>query len=343
MSRLEKLLSVLAVLPFGLGLAAGGDAAPEARVAFSFADPAIIESSGLVAEDGLFATVNDSGDAGRVFTVDPDGGRTVAVASWETDPTDVEAIAALPSGDLLVGDIGDNDEARDSVQLLQVPFGADGLVSPVTYDVAYPDGPHDAETLLVHPVTGQVLVVDKDIIGRMYAAPTHLDPDGVNELEVRGDDLLPIATDGAFFPDGKHLVLRGYFSAAVYRWPSLTEVAELDLPAQEQGEGIAVDEQGRVFLSSEGQHSDVLELTLPKDVRAEVSGAPDHAGGTGGSGDGHRGDREGDRGGHGGAPGHDDVVGQDALRPFWPWAVGGLVGASVLAVVCRRVLRRSAP
>ncbi|KAA1419406.1 hypothetical protein F0U44_13300 [Nocardioides humilatus] len=319
---MEKLLSVLALLPFGIGLTVSGDVAPPDRVVFSFQDAEIIESSGLVVEDGLFATINDSGDSGRVFTVNLRG-ETVAVTSWDGEPTDVESIAPLPSGDLLVGDIGDNEEARDSVQLLKVPFGQDGPVAPFTYDVAYPDGAHDAEALLVHPVTGQVLIVDKDIIGRMYAAPARLDPDGTNELTVRGDDLLPIATDGAFFPDGKHFILRGYFTAAVYRWPSLREVARMDLPAQEQGEGIAVDDRDRVFLSSEGQHSDVLSFALPKKVQAEVSGT-----------------KRPDRDGEPGTSARDDVVDQDGTRPYWPWALGGVVGVVLLLVLGRSLRPR---
>lgn len=324
MTRLEKLLSALAVVPFGLGFLVGGDTVPPDHVVFSFEDPAIIESSGLVARDGLFATINDSGDSGRVFTVSPETGQTVAVTSWDGEPTDVESIAPLPGGDVLVGDIGDNEEARDSVELLQVPFGEDGAVDPTTYDLTYPDGPHDAETLLVQPVTGQVLIVDKDIIGRMYAAPDHLDPDGTNRLRLRGDDLLPIATDGAFFPDGKHFVLRGYYSAAVYRWPSLREVARFDLPAQQQGEGIAVDEQGHVFLSSEGQHSDVLSFPLPEKVRAELAGpepTPTTSGPNGSEGS--------------GGQERDDPPAQDATRPYWPWGLGAGVGALLVFLLVR--------
>ena len=48
---------------------------------FRFADPAIVESSGLTVADGLVSTVNDSGDSARVFTVDADSGRTVGVTT----------------------------------------------------------------------------------------------------------------------------------------------------------------------------------------------------------------------------------------------------------------------
>lgn len=333
MSRLEKLLAALAVLPFGLGFSVGGatPAPVDDEVVFAFADPAIIESSGLAVQDGLFATVNDSGDSGRVFTVDPADGRTVAVTEWEGEPDDVEAIAPLPDGDLLVGDIGDNDADRDSVELLRVPFGTDGAVEPATYELTYPDGAHDAESLLVHPDTGQVMLVAKEFIGRLYAAPVELDQDATNELELVGE-VLPIATDGAFFPDGSHFVLRGYSTATFYAWPSLDEVGEVDLPYQEQGEGIAVGEDGEVYVSSEGEHSEVLRIGLPRSLRAELDGKADASD--------RNGDRDRDRQDDGGTRTDGDEPAQDVTRPFWPWALGGVVGALILVVLLRALRPR---
>ena len=78
--------------------------------------------------------------------------------------------------EVLVGDIGDNAGVRDSVRLLRVPVGrGDRHVTPTTYDVVYPDGAQDAETLLVHPVTGRVLIVTKGVFGgKVMAAPRRL-------------------------------------------------------------------------------------------------------------------------------------------------------------------------
>lgn len=344
MSRLEKVLAVLAVLPFGLGFSADvGEPLPEDDgVVFTFTDPEIIESSGLLVDDGLFATVNDSGDSGRVFTVDPADGSTVAVTAWEGGPEDVEAMARLPGGDVLVGDIGDNSSARESVELLRVPFGVDGTVDPTTYDLVYPDGSHDAETLLVHPETGEVLVVAKEFIGRLYAAPEVLDEDSPNTLELLGE-VLPIATDGAFFADGDHFVLRGYGDAAFYRWPSLEEVGTIDLPQQPQGEGIAVDDAGVVYISSEGQNSKVLRVDLPPDLRAELDGTAEEptTDPTDPSTD-PTADPTAD-------PGSDDEEGADgsadadddaADRPVWPWALGGGVGVLIVLVLLRSLRPR---
>ena len=88
-------LAALLAIPFVIGTAVGfGPESGDEVLAFQ--DPAIVESSGLVAlDDGLFATTNDSGDSGRVFTVDGDG-ETVGVTTWASTPDDVEALA--PAG-----------------------------------------------------------------------------------------------------------------------------------------------------------------------------------------------------------------------------------------------------
>src|SRR4249919_3002309 len=117
----ERLLAGLAVIPFLLGAAAAPD--DHAQVVFSFQDGDIIESSGLVVVDRLVVTTNDSGDTGRVFAVDPADGRTVSVTSGEDDPTDVEALAPNGGGGVWIGDIGDNTESRETIQVAEVPVG----------------------------------------------------------------------------------------------------------------------------------------------------------------------------------------------------------------------------
>ena len=92
----------------------------------------------------------------------------------------------------------------------------------------------------MHPVTGRLYVATKGIFGgELYAAPPELADDAPNVLGLVGETT-GIVTDGAFFPDGEHLVLRTYTNAVVYSFPALEQVGSFDLPSQEQGEGIAV-------------------------------------------------------------------------------------------------------
>ena len=276
MPRVPKAaLAVLVALPFLVG-AASAPAPAEGEVVFAFQDPEIVESSGLVVRDGLAVTVNDSGDPGRVFAVDPASGETVGVTRWDTDPRDVEAVAPAGSGEVWVGDIGDNRGVRDSIEVLRVPVGrGDRTVDPERFELVYPDGATDAETLMTEPGTGRLIVVSKGVFGGVvYRAPARLAPDRPNRLEEVGTTL-GLATDGSFFPDGRHLVVRNYGRAAVLTWPRLEELGSFELPPQEQGESIAVDERGQVLVGTEGAFSEVQRVRLPRAIDAAmVSPAP---------------------------------------------------------------------
>ena len=325
---LDRLLAGIVAVPFVMGAAA----APThpGHVEFSFGDPDIVESSGLVVQDGLFVTTNDSGDSGRVFTVDPATGQTVGVTSWSDDPTDVEALAPAGRDAVWVGDIGDNTASRDSVQVTRVPVGrGDATVDSPTYDLTYPDGPVNAETLLSDPTNGRLYVATKNVFGgTLYEAPSRLDPDGRNRLREVGP-VLPIATDGAFFPDGKHLVLRDYSQAVVYTFPALEEVGSFRLPDQDQGEGIAVAPDDAVFVSSEGEHEPVLRVPLPADVRRDVVPATSSPSPSSSPSSGTY-SREGSE-----LPEQENTE-----RPFWPWFLTAWVVLGGLVLLLRSLRRR---
>ncbi len=323
--RPERAVALLVAVPFALGAAAAPET--ERDVVVEIADPAITEASGLVVVDGDRVIVNDSGDGGRVFVVDPETGETVGTTSWAEAPRDTEALAPAGPGHVWVGDIGDNRAVRDSVSLLRVPVGrGDRTVDPERFELVYPDGPRDAETLVAHPGTGQLLVVSKEILGgSVYAVPRRLDADRPNRLR----RLAPgpaFATDGAFWPDGRHLLVRGYSGATLLSWPTLERVADVELPPQRQGEALAVDEDGEVLVLSEGLHEPVLRVALSAEVRAAL--APDEPTASVAP-----------------EPGTDtEVSSQDSDRPepagtedrpTWPWFLGGWVGLGVLVLLLR--------
>ncbi|MEP9362293.1 hypothetical protein ABLE68_04945 [Nocardioides sp. CN2-186] len=260
---LDRVLGVASVASLVIG-AVVGSPAPPSTVDFTFTDPAIVESSGLVAlPGGLFVTVNDSGDSGRVFVVDGSGD-TVGVTSWAADPTDIEALAPAGPGAVWVGDTGDNTGSRSSVSVFRVPVGrGDRTVTPTAYSLVYPDGPQDAETLLADPRTGRLLIVSKGIFGgTVYAAPTTLSADHDNVLKAVADSI-PVATDGSFYPDGRHYVVRNYTQADVYTFPGHEQVDSFPLPAQRQGEGLAIAPDGSMHVSTEGQFSAVRRVRAP--------------------------------------------------------------------------------
>ncbi|MCM3517317.1 hypothetical protein M3673_18900, partial [Nocardioides sp. P86] len=130
-------------------------------------------------------------------------------------PVDVEALAPADGpgarpGEVWVGDIGDNPGERTSGSVTRVAVGRGALGAAGTpYELVYPDGGQDAETLLVEPRSGRLLVASTAFLGgTLYRAPARLSPDAPTRLEPVGS-VLSIAPDGAFFPDGRHLVVRG--------------------------------------------------------------------------------------------------------------------------------------
>ncbi len=257
-----------------MGLGAAGADTGSVEV-FRFQDSEIVESSGLVVAGERAFTINDSGDTGRVFTVDLATGETTGVTYWADGPTDVEALAPGRNGRVWVGDIGDNTRSRTSIQVTSVPVGdGDRTVDEKTVDLVYPDGSHDAEALLAHPVTGRLYVVTKGVFGgEIYAAPTAMDDDAPHLLRLLGQ-APGIVTDGAFFPDGRHVVLRTYSSAVIYSFPELDRIGSFDLPKQQQGEGVAVTSNQDVYVSSEGQQAPVLRVPLPSELRAAMNRVP---------------------------------------------------------------------
>lgn len=311
----EALVALLVALPFGAGVATG---ASEERPAplFRFQDPEVVESSGLaLTDEGLVVTVNDSGDEARAFVVDPATGRTVGTTRWEGGAEDVEAVAPTGGNLVYVGDIGDNGADRDTVSVIRIPVGAvDQDVPGERFTLRYADGAADAEALLVHPRTGRLVVVTKAVLGgQVYVAPEDLAGRGVTTLRPRGP-VMSVVTDGAFLPDGDHLVLRDYTRAVVYTWPALDPVAEVDLPEQRQGESLAATAAGTLLVGSEGPRSPVHEVAVP-DLGEASPSSPSGTPGTY--------SREGRE------------IPEDPNQPRdpWPWLVGPAVAVVALVVL----------
>lgn len=254
-------------------------------------DPALLESSGLVVsavhEDVLWSHA-DGGSVAEVRAVDAEG-RTVAVLTLAgIDPYDPEALA--PGVDeagkpaLFLGDIGDNFAERPDVSVFRFREAdelGDSTVDASWFRFTYPDGPHDAEALLVHPRTGRILIATKEASGGgLYRAPA--DPvtadAGPNRL-VRVADVPSFVTDGAYLPDGRY-ALRTYGSVFLYDRPG-HQVGAATLPLQRQGESLAVDsESGTLLVGSEGPQSPVYAVPVPDQAAGPTPGVEEPGSGS---------------------------------------------------------------
>ncbi len=283
--------SLLAVAALGVGLAAICAATPPSTAAeespgptklLTIRDPRILESSGLAASRTLpdvLWTVNDSGGEPEVYGVGPDGRTALTLRLDGATNRDWEAVSVGPRPDggswLWVGDIGDNNSVWTTIRIYRVaePTAAeDQSVAWTAYDLRYPDGPRDAETLLVDPSSGRLYVVSKRVQGAaVYEAPAQLRAGQVNVL-TRVASAGPLMTDGSFAPDGR-VALRGYLDATVA--PGIGKKAtRLALPLQPQGESLTWDLDGSaVLVGSEGERSAVWRVPVPTVVESKSPSA----------------------------------------------------------------------
>lgn len=262
-------LRSIAILLLAMGLASGWalTAAARAEVAFTITDSRITESSGLAADSaaGGYWTVNDSGDSAVAYALSTSG-RVLGTLEYRAEPIDVEAVA-MHDGRLYVADIGDNLADRESITVYYFDDASpdDGTVSYRSWDFVYPDGPHDAETLLVDE-SGRLFVVTKDAMGAVYAAPRRPKRAGVNELTKVGDAPGAV-TDGTFLPGGERIALLTFGSIVVIDATSYEPVGQAQVPMQRQPESLAVSLDGSSLLvGSEGRRSKVYAIPIPAET-----------------------------------------------------------------------------
>jgi len=251
-----------------------------------FADPSVVtsvSSSTLTESSGLaqsrknarvWWTHNDSGDSAKLYAFNLKGEHLGTSSVSGASATDWEDMSAGPcpktkGSCLYVGDFGDNGKSRSYVTIYAIPEPLPGKSATVeqSWKVSYPDGPHNAETLLVHPLTKDLYIVTKeaDGISHVFHAPEDAasrttDAEEVGEIDfasVSSSDLL--ATGGDWSRDGKSLVIRTYSS--IWYWTTNPTDPEAhwtdepmiwDAPSEAQGESIAWSSTGDLYTTSEG-------------------------------------------------------------------------------------------
>ena len=261
--------------------------APQCRPAGAVAQlPELPEASGVAASrrtSGTYWAHNDAGEPVLVALNDRGAvtGRVrltgVTLEDWEAT-----AVGPCPSGACVyIADIGDNSAKRKSITIYRVPepdAGTDHSMPAEAFHATYPDGPHDAETLLVTP-KGDLFVVTKGNGGpvTVYQFPHDIHPGATIALtrvgQPRGagkddskkdgdngekeDDAR--VTDGTVSPNGQWVVLRSnrmlHFyptsevTSGTWRNESRVDLANLREP---QGEGVTFADDTTLVLVGEG-------------------------------------------------------------------------------------------
>ncbi len=278
-----------AALVLGFPLPAAAETAAPA-VQCQVTDPRLPELSGLVAVDDQLIAINDGGDQLSVFLLDA-ACQVVDVHTAAVDPYDPEDLAVAADGTVWLADTGDNNATRPTVAL--IALRPDGSAS--VFRLTYPDGPHDAEALLLAP-DGTPYVVTKEILGAsgVYRPAVPLADGGTVALaKVAAVNLTftgtaggPVGqagqllvTGGAVARDGSAIALRTYTDA--YVWPLTgsdvpaalaAAPTRIPLPESPQGEAITFAADNRTLLvASEGLPSDLTSVPLAPETVAALA------------------------------------------------------------------------
>lgn len=256
----------------------------------------IDETSGVVTSRRHPAALwvhNDSGDDARLFAVQPSG-QLLGIFSLPTvQAVDWEDIAIGPGkvagrSYLYIADIGDNGRRRDDgvfVYRVPEPPLPTGVGEPQRahlgplerFRLRYPDGPHDAETLLIDPRSGELVLLTKALLNppRVFHAKS-LDKPLITleggqplDLEAAGIGAL-LPTGGDVSPDGRWVLVRSY--RAAYLWQrgegqALHEVfaspaCVVPLARELQGEAIGFSPDGQSYYTiAEGRHPTIFRYS----------------------------------------------------------------------------------
>jgi hypothetical protein len=249
----------------------------------------IAESSGLVnsrCNPDIFWTHNDSGDAEMIFAINEKGEK---LGTWKVTGAknnDWEDMATIKDGTgkcfLYLGDIGNNGGKKNEFTIYKVAepqvSEADKQTSrknPNQTEAAeaikfsYPDKTHNAETLLVHPITGDIYVLTKNI-----SSVSEIFKIGVKTVKI-GNISVPSVpngylTGGEISPDGKRVALCDYVAGYEIALPDNDQnfddiwkqnVNKIELGEREQGEAICYSADGKsLYADSEKRHSPLIRV-----------------------------------------------------------------------------------
>ena len=221
----------------------------------------LTEASGLAASrqfPGRLYHINDSGETGKFFITGMDGKDTRSVRINDFEPEDTEALSLgrCPGKDsiscLYIGDIGDNDVKRKSIEIVvvdEVRSFSQTVKARSRLKLLYPDGPHDAESMAVHP-NGDIYILTKENPARLYKA----NPNAVRQTLTPVITLQPGGrpTDMAISDDGTRLLVLTYMDAVEYSM-DFKQQQKIRLNFLQQQESVAYLPGSRSFIYSTEQ------------------------------------------------------------------------------------------
>jgi len=260
--------------------------------------PELNEVSGVAVSQlhpGILYVHNDSGDSSRFFAINPEG-KLITTYYFKArlngfagvlDCEDIAVGAGPDKGQsyIYLADIGDNFGWRSSVQVYRfkepaLKEKADTLAATIL-TLTYPDGRHDAETILVDPLDKLLYIISKreDSVG-MYSCALNFKNKDVVVLQKRGKlhfdnkGKRNWIVSGAISADGSQVLLKSL--EHVYYWkrqgnePVCTTLqrapkVQTAFVSHGQEEGIAFSPDGNsYYVTAEGAGTAIFYYSIEK-------------------------------------------------------------------------------
>lgn len=300
MSRSQKLklLIPLVILLFVTAYGWHKHLNKESTITGHLSNREMTEISGIAASGinpDLYYIHNDSGDLSRFFSITPDGSLKSIIYFKGDDHgrfgvQDCEDIAVGPGpvkgkSYVYLGDIGDNNSSRKQITVYRMEEKKEWATDSVSHaDAAplrlnYPDGPKDAETLMIDPIEKLIYIVSKrhDTVG-VYSTPLNYKAGDDRvltkccKLFFEGYKPFKWITAGDISKDGQQILLKNY--TKVYYWKRagnepiwktmLKKPEELPYVQEKQGEAIGFTPDGKgYYTTSEGVYSPIYYYSIP--------------------------------------------------------------------------------
>jgi hypothetical protein len=230
----------------------------------------IDEASGMVDSrtmPGNLWVEQDSGSPAEMALLSKDGTVKGKIAVPNAQNIDWEDMSIGPGPQvninyIYMGDIGDNNASLPIRTIYRFPEPA-SLNTPIQsverINFRYPDGPRDAESLLVDPQTRDIYVVSKrETRVHLYRLKY---PQNVNEVTVAenlGEMPLSVVTGAAISTDGTEILLRTYTNVYYYKRKEGQSVADalqlqegrtLPYRLEPQGEAVCFDRENKGYFT----------------------------------------------------------------------------------------------
>ncbi len=233
----------------------------------------LLEISGVAASrvnPGILYIHNDSGNPNQVYLTDGSGADKGTLTITPVGNRDWEDIAVGPGPTpgvsyVYIADIGDNKYQYHSVFIYRFPEpDLTGKTLPFVSDITtidiielkYPDGAHNAETLMVDPLTKDIYIASKESnLSQIYVARYPQSTTSPSVMNPVVQLFFNKATGGDISPDGSEILLRSNELIWYWKLPAGTSISAglLSKPQvapyannEPQGEGIgfAADDSG---------------------------------------------------------------------------------------------------